>query len=71
MRRIALLPALLLTAAPLAAQKPARGTPAARMSTPTIWTNVSSRYGTSSLSYADENHVKFIHAHQMAKNTMA
>ena len=27
------------------------------------------RYTTSSLSYADANHVKFIHAHQMAKNT--
>ncbi|MEZ5144631.1 MAG: hypothetical protein R2726_19270 [Acidimicrobiales bacterium] len=43
--------------------------PAARINTPTMMTNTASRYGTSSVSYADANHVKFIHAHQMAKNT--
>ena len=47
------------------------GTPAARIKAPVICTNTASRYGTSSLSYADANHVKFIHAHQMAKNTIA
>jgi hypothetical protein len=39
------------------------------VSAPTICTSVRSRNTTSSLSYADANHVKFIHAHQMAKNT--
>ena len=48
----------------------ARGTPAASTSAPVIWTNVVSRYTASSVSYADANQVKFIQAHQMAKNTM-
>jgi hypothetical protein len=48
----------------------ARGTPAASTSTPLICSMVSKRYGTSSVSYADANQVKFIHAHQMAKNTI-
>lgn len=42
--------------------------PTATISTPMIWTNTRSRYGTSSVSNADANHVKFIQAHQMAKN---
>ena len=46
------------------------GTPAARISAPVICTNTASRYGTSSQSYAEANQVKFIHAHQMAKNTI-
>ena len=49
----------------------ARGTPAARISAPVIITNTARRKTTSSLSYADANHVKFIHAHQMAKNTIS
>lgn len=36
-----------------------------------IWTRVSSRYGTSSVSYAEANQVKFIQAHQIAKKTIA
>jgi len=44
--------------------------PAANNNAPAIWTNTSSRYGTSSQSYADANQVKAIHAHQMAKNTI-
>ncbi len=47
----------------------ALGTPAVTTSTPAIWTNVSKRYTTSSVSYAEANHVKFIHGHQIAKNT--
>ncbi len=48
----------------------ARVTPAASTSTPAICTSVVSRYTPSSTSYADANQVKFIHAHQMAKNTI-
>ena len=40
------------------------------MSAPVIWTSVVTRYGTSSLSYADANQVKLTHAHQIAKNTI-
>jgi hypothetical protein len=47
-----------------------RGTPAAMTSEPAICTSTSSRYGTSSVSYAEANQVKFIHAHQMAKNVI-
>ena len=46
------------------------GMPAAKMSAPEICTNTRSRYGTSSQSYAEANQVKFIQAHQMAKNTI-
>ncbi len=49
----------------------ARGTPAAITSAPAICTRTASRYGTSSVSNADANHVKFIHAHQSAKKTIA
>lgn len=49
----------------------ASAAPAATTSAPVIWTSVSSRYGTSSVSYAEANQVKFIQAHQIAKNTMA
>jgi len=38
-------------------------------SAPAIWTRVSRRYKSSSLSYAEANQVKFIQAHQIAKNT--
>ena len=48
----------------------ARGTPAASTRTPLICSMVSRRYGTSSVSYAEANQVKFIHAHQIAKNTI-
>ncbi len=47
----------------------AAGTPAARTSTPAIWTKVSRRKGTSSVSNDDANQVKLTHAHQMAKKT--
>src|ERR671917_401631 len=46
-----------------------RGTPAAKTRTPAICANTSRRKAASSGSYADANQVKFIHAHQMAKNT--
>ena len=46
------------------------GTAAAYTRAPAICTSVNSRYGTSSASWADANHVKFIHAHQMPKNAM-
>ncbi|GAQ54366.1 hypothetical protein a10_04178 [Streptomyces acidiscabies] len=49
----------------------ARDTPAASTSTPAIWTSVTTRYGTSSLSYAEANHEKFIQAHHTEKNTIA
>jgi len=39
------------------------------ISAPAICANTARRYGTSSQSYADANQVKFIHAHQIAKNT--
>ena len=45
--------------------------PAASTSTPPIWTNVSSRYSQSSAPKDVANQVKFIHAHQIAKNTSA
>lgn len=45
----------------------ARGTPAARISTPEIWTRVTTRNSASSVSYADANQLKFTQAHQMAK----
>jgi hypothetical protein len=48
----------------------ARGAPDASTSTPAICTKTSNRYATPSVSYAEANHVKFIHAHQMAKNTI-
>ena len=44
--------------------------PAARSNAPAICTNTSSRYGTSSQSYAEANQVNAIHAHQMAKKTI-
>lgn len=47
----------------------ARGTPAAKMSTPVIWTNVTRRYSVSSVSYAEANQEKFTQAHQIPKNT--
>jgi hypothetical protein len=47
----------------------ARGTPAASSNAPAIWTSVVNLYTSSSGSYADANVVKFIHAHQIAKNT--
>jgi len=43
------------------------GSPSARMSTPTICTIVVSRKIQSSVSYADANHAKLIHAHDTAK----
>jgi hypothetical protein len=46
------------------------GMPDARSNAPEICTKTSSRYGTSSQSYAEANQVKAIHAHQMAKKTM-
>ena len=45
-------------------------TPAASTRTPAIWTIVITRYSQSSVSKAEANQVKFIHAHQIAKNTM-
>src|SRR4029453_11315312 len=47
------------------------GTPAPMNGAPGGCTNPVSRYGTSSVSYADANQVKFIQAHQIAKNNMA
>lgn len=44
--------------------------PAASTSAPPIWTMVRMRYSQSSLSNALANHVKFIHAHQIAKNSI-
>jgi hypothetical protein len=41
------------------------------ISAPVNCTNTVSRYGTSSVSYADANQVKFIQAHQIAKNNIA
>lgn len=41
------------------------------MRTPAIWTNVAMRYGQSSVSNDVANQVKFIHAHQIAKKSIA
>jgi hypothetical protein len=41
------------------------------ISAPVNCTNTVSRYGTSSVSYADANQVKFTQAHQIAKNNIA
>lgn len=46
-------------------------TPAARTRTPAIWTIVVRRYSQSSVSKAEANQVKFIHAHQIAKKIIA
>ena len=47
------------------------GTPAARPSEPPIMTNISRRYGRSSLSNTFANQVNAIQAHQIAANTTA
>ena len=47
------------------------GMPAAKTRTPPIWTNVVTRYSQSSVSKEVANQVKFIQAHQIAKNTIA
>src|SRR4029453_15432619 len=47
------------------------GTPAPMNGAPGGCTNPVSRYSTSSVSYADANQVKFIQAHQIAKNNIA
>lgn len=52
---------------PCAAASKLTGSPKVRTMTPIIWTSVATRNSASSLSYADANHVKFIHAHVMAK----
>ena len=44
--------------------------PPASVSTPTICRIVSSRKPTSSLSYAEENQLKFSQAHQMEKKAI-
>ena len=44
--------------------------PPASVSTPTICRMVSSRNPTSSLSYAEENQLKFSQAHQIEKNAI-
>ncbi|SHU91549.1 Uncharacterised protein [Mycobacteroides abscessus subsp. abscessus] len=49
----------------------ARSTPAAMVSAPAICTKVVNRYSQSSVSKALANQVKFIQAHQMAKNPIA